>query len=584
MLPGWLGDCVYDCAALKRHYFPAVASRCFLYDAVAGGWPAELLALKNASNHKTITVPTNENWIVQGALGADGVPIRLDARLSSGAMLIPTAASIIVRHVRFTRGTGSPPELDPDSNRLNGQDGPMGGSAIYYEGGGMSGMPVPLLIFEHLLVDHNIDPGWSTAVFIRGNRLPAADQRPTERQMWHPSWLTPIPGITILMDSCVFFRNGGTSFWVRGHWPLALTVNNSRCVDGMGTPHNANFVFTWSDPSSVEQTLERKHSFVKVQNTHMRGPYGPGFMPFFIGGLNRDLFRSREFPSSPYVIDVTFERSTFQDIYSPILAGVWIQEEPNKDVNVKLIETRFANLQGSMAIMFGRDNKPALTSVELTRLLVEDCKDPLAKMKAWPYRTNAIVNIVGSGPQSPRITDSVFQRNAAGLGGALLVSGEEVRLIMTRCSFIKNEASMKGGAIALATKAGQFLIQNSMFIGNSVAAESGSSASFVMKVLTGQPGVMFPIVWQIDDGPVFGVSYEECEKARHISEAGVQGERHPDPRPNLLPLPPPTPLPASWPQSPCANVTYEPDQMYATAIELTEGSLDEGATVITPHL
>ena len=34
------GMCAYDCEMLQRHYFPAEQSRCFRYDAAAGGWPA----------------------------------------------------------------------------------------------------------------------------------------------------------------------------------------------------------------------------------------------------------------------------------------------------------------------------------------------------------------------------------------------------------------------------------------------------------------------------------------------------------------------------------------------------------------
>ena len=77
-------------------YFPAEQSRCFRYDAAAGGWPDALLARKQvwSDNNKTIVVPNDENWIIQGALGPDGVPVKLDARISSGSAVDFSEASI----------------------------------------------------------------------------------------------------------------------------------------------------------------------------------------------------------------------------------------------------------------------------------------------------------------------------------------------------------------------------------------------------------------------------------------------------------------------------------------------------------
>ena len=50
----------------------------------------------------TIEIPNDENWIVQGALGSDGIPVTLDARLSSGTAVDPSQASVVVRYTRFS--------------------------------------------------------------------------------------------------------------------------------------------------------------------------------------------------------------------------------------------------------------------------------------------------------------------------------------------------------------------------------------------------------------------------------------------------------------------------------------------------
>ena len=98
------GCCAYDCEMLQRHYFPAEQSHCFRYNTAAGGWPDALLARKQAwsDSNNTIVVPNDENWIIQGVLGPDGLPVKLDARLSSGSAVDFSEASIVVRHVRFS--------------------------------------------------------------------------------------------------------------------------------------------------------------------------------------------------------------------------------------------------------------------------------------------------------------------------------------------------------------------------------------------------------------------------------------------------------------------------------------------------
>ena len=47
-------------------------------------------------------VPNDQNWIIQGVLGPDGLPVKLDARLSSGSAVDFSEASIVVRPVRFS--------------------------------------------------------------------------------------------------------------------------------------------------------------------------------------------------------------------------------------------------------------------------------------------------------------------------------------------------------------------------------------------------------------------------------------------------------------------------------------------------
>ena len=63
--------------------------------------------------HNTIEVPSSRStrWIVQGQLGADGLPVQMPGRLSSGSPTNPSEASLVVRHVRFS-GFMAPIEVD----------------------------------------------------------------------------------------------------------------------------------------------------------------------------------------------------------------------------------------------------------------------------------------------------------------------------------------------------------------------------------------------------------------------------------------------------------------------------------------
>ena len=64
--------------------------------------------------HNTITIPNDENWIVQGVISpTTGLPAKLDGRLSSGTAHDLSHANIVLRHIRFT-GQVAPLDMDPE--------------------------------------------------------------------------------------------------------------------------------------------------------------------------------------------------------------------------------------------------------------------------------------------------------------------------------------------------------------------------------------------------------------------------------------------------------------------------------------
>ena len=102
----------------------------------------------------TIEIPNDENWIVQGALGSDGIPVTLDARLSSGTAVDPSQASVVVRYTRFS-GRTAPLDPHPEARVYGDGPGEYVGGAFKYDGGGRTMDRQTPLTFESVIFDHN---------------------------------------------------------------------------------------------------------------------------------------------------------------------------------------------------------------------------------------------------------------------------------------------------------------------------------------------------------------------------------------------------------------------------------------------
>jgi hypothetical protein len=252
---------------LQQHYFPAEQSRCFRYGAAAGGWPDALLAPKQvwSVNNNTIVVPNDENWIIQGALGPDGVPVKLDARLSSGSAIDYSEASIVVRHVRFSVQR-APLDIHVAARTYNqaflhnpyfGNDETRLGGAFSYDGGGLNPeVLTPKLVFEHVVFDRN-QAVTAAAIFIAGRT-------------------DTISSIKLVVDGSLFFRNAAVyaaaAIWVLNTMPSVLLVNNSEFL------HNSAFVpipvcFAGGDLDKKVGVQGRRNTYT-VANSHFDGDGG----------------------------------------------------------------------------------------------------------------------------------------------------------------------------------------------------------------------------------------------------------------------------------------------------------------------
>ena len=133
-----------------------------------------------------------------------------------------------------------------------------------------------------------------------------------------------------------------------------------------------------------------------------------------------------------------------------------------------------------------------------------------------------------------------------------------------RCVFRENTAYKSAGAIAVQGPAiSSLLVEESVFDSNAVrrASTDASGVDVPVRLNTGgfaigSPEGYWTPIWRIDDGPVYGIPYEQCQLASQFSQDAVSKG-----------------LPPSWPDLQCANVSYTgPDVSYAHVLDVAQGA------------
>eukprot|EP01045_Picozoa_sp_COSAG04_P026798 COSAG04_NODE_3793_length_2526_cov_1.479604_3_plen_142_part_00 len=119
---------------------------------------------------------------------------------------------------------------------------------------------------------------------------------------------------------------------------------------------------------------------------------------------------------------------------------------------------------------------------------------------------------------------------------------------------------MSGGAISILGSAlSTVLIDDSVFDSNSVARQDTGAMDITVRLRTGSQDIggeqYFTPIWRIDDGPVYGIPWEQSQGALRRSEESV--------RKGFAP---------SWPNLNNANVSYSgPYRTYSHVLSVTEG-------------
>ena len=109
--------------------------------------------------HNTITIPNDENWIVQGRVDpSSGLPSSLDGRLKTGTAVDRSHANIVLRHIRFT-GQVAAVDVNPLPRPEVIADQPSFGAAFEYDGGSADPSDLVQITFIGLVFDHNSASG-----------------------------------------------------------------------------------------------------------------------------------------------------------------------------------------------------------------------------------------------------------------------------------------------------------------------------------------------------------------------------------------------------------------------------------------
>ena len=120
------------------------------------GWEGSVEVAGFIHYHNTITIPNDENWIVQGIVDpVSGLPSSLDGRLKSGSAVDRSHANIVLRHLRIS-GQVAPLDVNPIPRTawVAGRTSGSGG-AFEYDGGSSAPSNLVKLIFIEVVFDHN---------------------------------------------------------------------------------------------------------------------------------------------------------------------------------------------------------------------------------------------------------------------------------------------------------------------------------------------------------------------------------------------------------------------------------------------
>lgn len=544
----WTHTCTgADCVGTHEYYACLFDNHYSLeFVSPGSGWSG-LISVSTYVPDKSIEVPPDENWIIQGA-STNGVPVELDARISSGNPWALTNASIILRHIRLSGQQGT---LDPyftggplDSSRgFSGRPFARQGGAFAYEGGFGSSFTL-----DHVVIDHSgaesvgggagaligraerftpdlcsqgtLEDEWNDLVAQsfddieskgRCRIIPGTSTRScprpkagaTEVTAFPPTANAPGCGTKVTFLSSLFWANTGYGVGgVRGvnmFW-YANYIGNSWVDNDAVVGHDHGY---WIYASVKSNFGNQEYRFVDekyVLTPHCtedayQNPYGNG--AFCNEGLctGPTLYTfqgSAALEGEDNSVSIYHEDVEIKDVliwYCPM----GLQQLAPSDGEIRLVwlRPRMTNNAGTWTI------NPYQTSLLYQGGAASEQKfsHGLWDKNVIPQETEAASASGGAHlylmiTSSASVEYSMFSRGRAAYGGGIYCMGTG-SLTVTRSSFIGNTAVSEGGAISFASNGAELVIQSSVFSGNSVVPPFGGDPmpAVYVRVYTGSAGV-----------------------------------------------------------------------------------------------
>jgi len=435
------------------------------------------------------------------------------------------------------------------------------------------------LTFDHAIFDHN-SASSGGAIFINGRA--GHDLPDPTLQNWES-------GITATWESCVFFRNWAATssgaMLAANVWPMTFAFSDSVFIQNTASAAPAHDGYFWDSLSDMGDDRRAGSTSLVHSGTIFDGG-------FSTTGIVSSFYCSTYFLISPTpnepdaVWNVTLDNVTYRDhrmIIAPTPAFNVDPIQPGKlfQKNVHVTDLTMTDNVAAWShpydsMYFISHTNQGANIIERSRFERNGCFNADAK---------GIGGYVSYGPgaQAPgfarplsAFAHSEWRDNAGGRGAAIYVR-YTADVQVDQCVFKNNVATLEGGAVYFAGALdAELFIQRSIFEANAVrphqtgfryctttAAGCGSDRTIpaTIVIYTDANGVEFNNrpVWRIDDGPVHGIGWADCQAA--MARSRWSTEQNP-------------PYPPSWPSqlpSSCANETYHVETTYSASEMLTTG-------------
>jgi hypothetical protein len=516
----------------------------------SAGWRGQITVLSKVPDN-TITIPTGApedqsypsnfawypdedarpKWIVHGREDADGIPVKLDARLKSGGLLVSeegcgdfsvSYASIVLRKVRFSNQKAVLDKFAAFRTHSTAGDANSHGAALDYTGGWGADVTLDGCVFDHLyasegagiMIDGQLDD-WARrhhAEALAGNLPGAWTLREADTLLIEDKYTLTWTETDNLFWEC-HGRVGGGVRWTDSH-PKNITISGNQYVDNVAFVSSGIGDATYSNCYD-EDTGILGRSFISLSGVEMTDGGSPtdripGFTlsPFRFGPLSGHW----EVPDREATAHIhTFDDVRIYDQHLSCMPGFTACE--SRPVHFLLCAHHFSD---NCAIAFFRltDNTGNCAGGCLHSSYSNiDLSDLTGTWTVYAWTAQAVFHwaddfamtnsrIVGGGivddtetavadgggihaiiSTQGSLSNTYISGRTAAFGGAATFAGSGYVEIVD-CVFEGNVAWEQGGALVLKASGGN-LIQGCIFFNNYVGVTLPKDVDVTVRVYTG---------------------------------------------------------------------------------------------------